>query len=493
MTYTEILTGIGLDAPANGITASAYAAAKKMVLDSLGCALAARTSPGVAAVVEQMHDWGGKPEATILLFGGKVPAPNAAFANGTLIHALDYDDIHIPAALHLMSCILPTALAAADMSGASGRDLLAATVMGVEIAGRLGIVERARRRHHGFLPSSLLGGFGAVVSAARLLGLSREQCVNAMGINYAQVSGNRQALLDMTLTKRLQPALAARSALWATALAARGVTGARLAFEGEDGYFKLYMNGQVPAPEELTRDHGWYQIERLVVKRYTSCGACHSAVLAAERLAREEHLEPANIDRVELYGCGPGGLVGGPFAIGTNPQVDAQFSVRYGVALALLRGPAKLAHFTDEQVRADTEVAELAKHISFVKTVEDLPPEIERPADYPDSYTKYHAVIVHTKDGRRLMRAQCPGQTFPPGADTLDSVAPKFMDCAEFSGACSPDQARTIIETVRALDRAPDLSALWRQLTPCVSAGLNPTCPSKSASPRHCVTESLPH
>ncbi|MBU0606714.1 MAG: MmgE/PrpD family protein [Armatimonadetes bacterium] len=460
MTHTEILTDLGLNTDTATITPSAYAAAKKMLLDSLGCALAARTSPGASEVVEQLREWGGRQEATILLFGDQVPAPAAVFANGTLVHALDYDDIHIPASLHLTSIIVPTALAAAEMSGASGQDMLAAFIMGIEVAARLGIAGRGHRRGGGFLPSSLDGGFGAVVTAARLLGLAPKQCVNAMGINYAQTCGNRQALHDMALSKRIQPALAARAAMFSVALARRGFTGARRALEGESGYFRVYLDGAVCEPEELTAPYDWYQIERLVVKRWTSCGACHSAQAATERLVREERPNPEDIDRVELFGCGPGGLVGGALEIGDNPQVDAQFHVAYGVALALLRGPARLSHYTDEAILADSEVAQFAQRITYTQPPDDLPPPVAPPPDYPAYATGYHGVIVRMKDGRRFMRAQCPAQTFAPGADTFESVLDKFRDCAAFSGACPPERAEAIIEEVRALDDRAAITGL---------------------------------
>ncbi|MBT3378407.1 MAG: MmgE/PrpD family protein [Lentisphaerae bacterium] len=464
MTYTEILTDIGLNTRTDDITPSAFSATKKMVLDSLGCAIAAKGCPGVADVLEQLRDWGGKAEATVLLFGDRIPAPAAIFANATLIHALDYDDIHIPGTLHIMSIILPTALAAAEMGGASGREMLAAVAMGVEVAGRLGTVARNHRRGGGFLPSSLDGGFGAVATASRLLGLTPAQCVNAMGINYAQTSGNRQALHDMTLTKRIQPALAARAAMFSVALARRGFTGAHRALEGKSGYFKVYLDGTLCEPDELSAAYDWYQIERLVVKRWTSCGACHSTQAAAERLVREENVKPDEIDRVELFGCGPGGLVGNPFEIGDSPQVDAQFNVAYGVALALLRGAALPRDYADEAVLADTEVVELTKRITYIKRPEDVPPEPERPVDYPRYSTGYHGLVVHTKSGRRLMRAQCPAQTFAPGADTFESVLGKFRECAVVGGGCSPERTEAIIEEVRTLDTKAGIDPLLELL-----------------------------
>lgn len=459
MTLTRTLSEIGLETDADGIRPEAYAAAKKMVLDTLGCALAGWNAPGVTEVVEQMCDWGGKPEATILFRDQRLPAPNVVLANSAMIHALDYDDVHIPGVLHIMSVILPVALAAGEMADASGKDVLAAVIMGVEVAGRLGIAYQSRcagPQGAGLLPTSVVGGFGAVAAICRLLSRSVDECVNAMGINYAQVSGNRQALLDMTLTKRLQPGFAARSAMEAVMLAARRVTGPHNALEGRAGLFRVYQNAEPATSEELAQPREMYEIERVSVKRYTSCGACHHAQIATERLVEEEGLQPEDVARVELYGCGPGGLVGNPFVIGPNPQVCAQFSVQYGVALTLLRGQATLEHFTDEQVLANQDVAELAQQITFTKEVGGLP---------DPSVGKVHAVIVHTRDDRHLVRWQTREQTFAPDAMLLEDVIAKFRDCAAFSGICPPEQADQIVASVQNLDgreRVSEALARWR-------------------------------
>jgi four helix bundle suffix protein len=451
-TLTQVLTDIALTPATEDISPQAYRSAKKLLLDALGCALAGRSAPGVREAIDQMTDWAGTPEATIIGSARQVPAPNAAFANAAMIHALDYDDVYIPGTLHITSVIVPTMLAAQEMAGAGGPDALAAMIMGIEAAGRLSMAERGRRRGQGFLPTSLAGGFGAVVTAARLLDLTPDQCVNGMGINYAQTSGNRQALHDSTLTKRMQPAFAARSALWAVALARRGITGPEHALDGESGYFRVYMNGEVPQADELTQERDRLQVERVAVKRWPSCGACHNIQAAAERLVGEEDLEPEQIERVELFGAAP--LVSGPFEPGDNPQVSAQFSVEWAVAHTLLRGPASLPDYTDQTVRKDEEVAEFANELEYVDRPEDLPDEPEVPLDYPDRTVAYQGLIVHTRDNRRLMRAQCPAQTFAPGNATFDEVAEKFRECARFSGACPSGRAEEIIEAVRMFDHA---------------------------------------
>jgi len=461
-TLTQCLAEIAIETDNDEISSQAYDAAMKALLDAYGCALAGWNAPGIADVLGQMRDWGGKSEATTLFHGGRLPAPNAAFVNSAMIHALDYDDVYIPGTLHITSVIVPTALAVAEATGASSKDALAGLIMGIEVAGRLGIAYKKREKPPqgpGFLPTSVVGGFGATAAAARLLGLSVEQCVSAMGINYAQTSGNRQALLDMTLTKRLQPAFAARSAIWAVMLAARQVSGPPRALEGSAGFFQLYQTADPPDAEELTKPREHFEIERLSYKRWPSCGAIHPAQVAAERLVKEERLRPEQIDRVEISGISPNGLVSAPFKIGPDPQVSAQFSVQYGVALELLRGGAKIDHFTDEQILANKDVADLAQRITFAETPEPPPPPPPLPEDCPPSHQQaYHAVIVHTTDGRRLVRGCFPIEVFLPDNMTLAEVVAKFRDCARFSGICPPDRAEDLIAAITELDRMPKLA-----------------------------------
>ncbi len=454
MTLTEALSQLAVETPTDAIAESAFAAARTMTLDALACALAGWDAPGVAEVVEQMRDWGGAEEASLLVRGWRLPAPNAAFSNSAMIHALDYDDVHIPGSLHITSVVVPAILAAGEMADAGGRQALEAIILGVEVAGRLAIARRNVATHaHAWhwLPTSVFGGFGAVAAAARLLGLSIEQCANAMGLNYAQTSGNRQALHDRTLTKRLQPGFAARSALWAAALAARGITGPRGALDGEGNIFRVYHGAEPPALEEVMAERPQWEIERVSVKRHTSCGSCHPPLHAAERLREEEALSPHEIDRVEIFGHREGGFVSKPFELGDDPQVSAQFSVRYCVAYALLRGRQRLEDWTDEAIRADEEVADLARAIEFVDVPDDVPEPLTPPADFSPYTTKWQGVIVHTTDGRRLMRAECPARVFAPAAVSEAEVVAKFRQCAQFSRLCDDDATDGLVACLAAL------------------------------------------
>ncbi|MFO8081894.1 MAG: MmgE/PrpD family protein [Armatimonadota bacterium] len=469
MTLTRALSELAIKTP--GVSRDAHRAAQKMTLDALACALAGWNAPGVREVVEQVRAWGGAEEATALIHGDRLPAPNAAFANSVMIHALDYDDVYIPGTLHIMSVVLPAALAAAEMADATGRELLDAVTLGVEVAARPAVwckSHNTRAASQAFLPTSVFGGFGAVAAAARLLGLSVQQTVNAMGLFYAQASGNRQALHDRTLAKRLQPGVAARSAMWATALATRGVTGPAEALEGEAGLFRAHYECEAPSVEELMVERAQWQIERVSVKRHTSCGACHPALHAAEELHNYEDLHPEDMFRIEVFGHRRGGFVSKPLDLSKNPQVAAQFSVQYCVAYALLRGEQRLEDWTDEAILANEDVALLAHSVEFGETPRHLRETPEYPPDdFPPQTARWQGVTVVTPEGEELIEADTPAGVFDPDRVSYQDVQEKFRRCAEFAGVC--DEAR--IEEV--LSSIEDLAG-GRKRDPLVSEILEP-------------------
>jgi len=470
MSLSKILAELAVTIPATSLPSSAMDAAAKMTLDTLATGIAGWNADGVPESLALLRDWGGNPQCTVLVHGDRLPPPLAAFINGMMIHALDYDDLYRPAALHLMSSVLPVCLAAGELKSRTGRDLLAGVVLGVEVAARLGLALQPcwrRDQGAGFLPSTIIGGFGATAAAARMLGLTVEQTTHALGIYYAQNAGNRQALYDKTLTKRMQPALAARAALWAAQLAERGLTGPRGAIEGDAGLIRLYAaSDQKISPAALREALPEYQIEKLAIKRFPSCGACHPLTQAALDLVREHSLEPARIEEIELY-LGEGGnrMVGMPFEIGETPQANAQFSVAYGVALALLRKGADITRYTSESILADEKVAALARQIRILHHLPE-PPERERFSDDEPSFVDQpHVLTVRTRDGRTLSARSSIRAVLSPESGDFETAAAKLRECAAFSGICPPDQAGAVIEAVRQLKDTTNLDGLLKLCT----------------------------
>ena len=157
---------------------------KKFVLDTLGTAIAGSSAPGCGDTVEVIKDWGGRKESTVLVYGGKVIAPHAAFVNSMMVQALDLDDVHEEALLHANVAVLPAALAMAERRGnVSGEDLIAAVVVGVDVACRVGLGVIGPLS---WLITCVAGYFGAAIAAGKILGLDESKLHNAIGIVYSQ-------------------------------------------------------------------------------------------------------------------------------------------------------------------------------------------------------------------------------------------------------------------------------------------------------------------
>jgi len=448
MNVSRVLAELAIETPDATLGEAADSATRLLILDTLGSAMAGWNAPGIPPVLRSMERWGGAPEATVWAYGGRLPTSNAAFINGCMVHAMDYDDVHLTSVLHLTSSLIPATLAMAEMMHSSGRELMTAVALGIEVGVRIGIIAKQQDMNLGYLPSSTIGIFGTTAACCRLLGLNVEQTVNALGIAYAQSSGSRQALLDHTLTKRIQPAFAARSALWASCLAADGITGPHRALEGEAGFFKVYVGSEPPEGSELAGRRDDWEVERVRIKRYPSCGATHAPTMVAIELATEEDLDPDDISEVILdLGYNDVWFVGKPWEIGIDPQVDAQFSAAYSVGLGLVRRRAGLKEYAAESVLGDRQVLDLASQVQIR--------EIPNTRNLRTDQVEVTLTIV-TRDGRELTRKSDHWRK----RLSRDEILDKFYECVEFSGVWTPEKAKSIAEVVSALETVEDVSAL---------------------------------
>lgn len=341
---------------------------KAFLFDTIGLMAAGVNAPGCAQVLDQLVDWGGCKESTLLGRGTKLPAPYAALGNSLTAHAFDFDDTHERGDMHAYSVVFPAALAAAERAGGiSGADLLAAVTVGVDVAYRIGL---GIKRYRGWHPTSMCGVFGAAIAAARVMGLSRDAAHNAMGIAYSLSSGNFQCILDGSLTKRMQPAFAARAGVEAAIFASRGITGAKNVLEGKFGLYPLYEAGEYNKTPLSDRLGTWFEGEASSLKPYPSCRFCHGMVDAVLDMMATDGVKADDVQSavvkmpVEAYD-----YVGGPYRPGDSPQVSAQFNTAYNVAVALVRGRVGLAEF-DAKTVLDPRVRKLADAIETLPTEE---------------------------------------------------------------------------------------------------------------------------
>jgi 2-methylcitrate dehydratase PrpD len=343
--------------------------------------------------------------------------------------------------------------------GLSGADLIAAIAAGIETTCRLGLATRLDLIESGFIYTSLLGYFGATAAAGRAFGLNESEMLNAFGIVYSSVAGNHQVTRDASLMKRLQPGYAAQAAVVAAQLAKRGIRGAQKVFEGEDGFFRVYLHGEVD-PETVRRDLGARsELLDLSYKPYPCCRDLHTAVDAA-LAARAQAPRPArDIQSLRVGLTEPGyqiGCTAEHVRLAPKTIVEAQFSVPYAVATAWIDGGLGIRNFSDEGLnRAD---------------VQELTARIQPYVD--DDLSEWRRVVtpakltVQFRDGQTVeVRVDYP-KGHPRNPMTKAEFAAKTKDCAAFAARpLPPDTSDRLICTVGELERLADISELVDAVT----------------------------
>ena len=344
---------------------------KKFILDTLATTLVGSSAPGCRDVVDQIKDWGGKQESTVLVYGGKLISPNAAFANSMMAHAVDFDDTHDEAVIHANVWVLPAALAMAErMGGVSGKDLITAVSIGVDVTCRLCLGAVGPLSGNA---GAYVGYFGATLAAGKILGLNENRLLHAIGIAYSQCAGNRQCIVDRALVKRMQPAFGARGAILSSLLAHRGITGAKNIFEGQYGLFPVYLRGEYDRAKVIRELGERFEGENLSVKLYPCCRYTHPAIDAALSIARENNLVPNDIREIMVHVTQPAyDLVGRPFEIRESPQVDAQFSIPYTVSVAITRRDVFIDDFFEQKITKDMPVLHLAEKVRVIADQEPI-------------------------------------------------------------------------------------------------------------------------
>jgi len=331
------------------IPADAVESAKKSILDTLGVILAASgAEPAVRGVVDLVRESGGRPESSILGFGGRVPAMMAAFANGAMAHCLDFDD-HAPEGHHPSSSIVPAAFALAErVGGISGQEMVAAVAIGQDLFLRLRRNVVWKQDWH---LTTVLGVFSAAAACGRVLGFSPEQMVNAFGIAGVQSSGTMELAYGVGSDLRgMYAGFSSKGAVLAALMAQKGVTGTKSMFEGKAGLFNTYFGGQYDREKMLNglgRDYGGGSI---LYKPWPSCGASHAYIHATLELMKQNALTVGDIKEIRVHVGDFQNQLCQPLEGRRKPKTfaDAKFSIPFVVAVAATRGQVKVSDFTGD-------------------------------------------------------------------------------------------------------------------------------------------------
>ena len=313
---------------------------KQMFLDYLGVAyggliVAESSNPIIDGVIELSN--GSKGECTLLGREEKLPPQYASLVNGTLAHSMDFDDTHRDAVIHIGTPLFSVLLALSEGKHLSGKDFLSAAVVGYDVTGKIGRAHGGAVHARGFHPTATTGIFGCTAAGARLLGYTKDQTMNALGLNVSQAAGSTQFLENGSWNKRFHTGLTAHNAILSLVMARNEYLGASSPLEGSHGYFELYANGSRGADkalEQLGRD---FEVMNTAVKPYPCCRYSHATIDAVTDMIASESISIKDISTIDITMGSTGyGLVAYPPEMKRNPTniVEGQFSVYFAAAAA---------------------------------------------------------------------------------------------------------------------------------------------------------------
>ncbi len=451
----EAVCGIEFDALAE----PEIEAVRRLLLDHLGVAAAGSVTDSATTFRRTMDRFAHDASAALPVIGAGVtaaPVP-AAMANAVAGHSIEYDDVHNSSSSHPGVVMYPAAMAATALAGGDERDLVRAVVIGFEVMCRAGrAADPAAHYARHFHPTGTIGALGAASAAAAAFGLDAGGINSAIGIAATMASGSMEFLRDGAWTKRLHPALAARNGVEAGLLAADGYIGTDDGICGERGF--LASHSDAPEPERLMEGWGRWPLEVVStsIKRHTCCRYNQGAIDALLAIRSDLGVGAGDVESVVIgIPSVAVDIVAEPAATKRRPVsvVDAQFSLAYGAAAALLWGRAGLAEYGEARLD-DPAARALMDRVDY-----EVDPEIDR--DFPDKWRAWARVTTRSGDVHTQRVDDPKGDPGNPFTD--DECREKFDDLA--SAVYSSEARDAIAEHALSMGAPGSWKALQDSLT----------------------------
>ncbi len=434
------------------LPADAVEATKVDIVDTLGSALSGSTASGIRQIMQLMADIESGGKCDVIAHDLKLPPHAAALVNVTMAHATEFDDIHDRAGLHAGVTVIPAVLAAAQYLGnVSGQDVITAIALGIEIECRLGLARD--KEWVGWIFTPLFGYFGVAAAIAKLLGLGTEQIADAWGLALAQAAGNKECVTSGALAKRFQAGFAASGGVMAALMAARGISGAKASITGKYGLYNLYLDGKYDRAALLADLGKQFEVVHLSYKPYPCCRYVHNSIDAALDLVRENDLQSHETEavlvevsqRVYEDQCVPVETKYRPLN-----ETDSQFSVPFGVAIALTKKRVCIEHFKQEALN-DPEVLQTLRKIHC----EPSRAVMER------ANGTYACRLTVTAKGKPYSTVVDFAKGSPENPMSEREMKEKLADCAKHAASnVSAAAIERLINTVRNLENLADAGQL---------------------------------
>ncbi|MGG1558611.1 MmgE/PrpD family protein [Geobacillus thermoleovorans] len=416
---------------------------KLCILDWLGSAIAGEEKPPVQMIKSMIEEMGGSPQAT-LVTGGKSSVLNAVLVNGAASHVVELDDIHKTSIVHAATVVIPAALAIAEWQGKSGKELITAVAIGYDVCFRIG--EAVSPSHYDYWHNTATcGTFGAAAAAAKLLDLTLEQTIHALGNAGTQAAGLWEFIEDGAMSKQLHTGKAAMNGVLAAILAKKGFTAAKKILEGKRGFFRAMARDADET--KITQGLGeTFKIKENSFKIHASCRHTHPAIDLALEIVKERGVMPDQIERIQVKGYRA------VLDITDNPQPEtvyaAKFSVQFCTALAFAKGQAGLADFHEGNLR-DPVIRELMGRV-------EASVDTEIDAAYPK---KWGTVLeVTLRNGERIVKQTDFPKGDPENPVSASELTDKFKRLA---GHLPAGMVEGYVRRVMELEEIGSMSAFF--------------------------------
>lgn len=427
------------------VPSNAVKVVRHILMTVLGTAVAGADEDGVQEALAVYGTPPGKQSARALVFGTRMPPASAAAVNGLMARALDYCDAMAPG-LHIGSSLVTAALAAADArGGCNGKEFLTALVVGAELASRMNLSEQS---YAGLDPTGIAGIFGAAAAAARILSLDEMQTRNALALAFNRCGGSFQSNIDGSLAVRMIQGWVAADGMNCALLASTGLSGPENFISGIYGYSALYAK-EVEFQDRVSRSLGEdYRVLGTMFKKYPSCGMTQGATELVLRMQLKHGLDANRVSHVNVHVPGYGfRLVGHDFVLGGNPRVNAQFSIQYCIANALIRKSSTLEHFKPKNVDNPNILA-------FCKRV-----RVHHDVALDQRDHTSVAVSVVMQDGQTWDDQLDIAPGFPGNALTDQEQEGRFAACFSYAGR-SEESMRALKAQIEKIEECDDVRSL---------------------------------
>jgi 2-methylcitrate dehydratase PrpD len=450
---TLSLARFATETRADSIPHEVRARAKASFLDTLGITIGGMREPAPRILCDHVRDLGTNGAASVLGAGFKCDPAHAALVNGVAADIVGWSDISVIQMTHPSVSICPAVWAVGEQVGSSGEDVLAAHIVGVEVANKIGAGVKPGLQKRGWHPLAVLNTFGAAAAAGRLLGLDVTGMQNALGIAGGEAAGMRVAM--GTMSKAFGAGRSARDGIRAATLAAMGFTGPMDVVEARDGFLQTFGDGvKGDAILEHLGDPFEFVEPGITLKKFPACTRSHNAIQALLDLRAQRPFSASDVERIECL-VTPAVV---DYLIFPRPTsaLQAKYSMHYCLAVTIVDGELTVASFDDARV-GDSEVRALMDKIDM-----RVWNEYAR-YGYNPSHAPYGCRLsIRLADGTTLNRQADRGPWEPTSPPSWPEVVEKFRGNAKRT--ISGTGIAKVVSTVEGLEELDDVRELMGAL-----------------------------